>query len=80
MTPRPDPIRSGQESVWSFPRPAIAEAYGGRITIEHRRMIVADTNAAIRTLETSHPPSYYIPHSDIADGMLRRAEGSSFCE
>ena len=41
---------------------------------------VADSRAAIRTLETSHPPSYYIPPADIALGMLRRAEGSSFCE
>jgi uncharacterized protein (DUF427 family) len=43
-------------------------------------MIVADTRRAIRTLETSHPPSYYIPPADIAPGVLRRAAGSSFCE
>ena len=78
--PRPDPAGPGQESVWAYPRPAIAEPTSARIVIEHRGRIIADTRAAIRTLETSHPPSYYIPRGDIADGVLRRAEGSSFCE
>jgi uncharacterized protein (DUF427 family) len=48
--------------------------------IEHAGMTVADTCASVRTLETSHPPSYYIPVCDIAPGVLRRADGSSFCE
>jgi len=80
MRPRPDPAGPGQESVWDFPRPAVAEPTGARVRIEHRGRIIADTRAAIRTLETSHPPSYYIPRGDIAPDTLRRAEGSSFCE
>ena len=80
MKPRPDPAGPGQESVWSFPRPAVAEPCAGHIVIEHFGLIVADTRAAIRTLETSHPPSYYIPPADITPGVLRRAEGSSYCE
>ena len=80
MRPRPDPAGPGQESVWSFPRPAIAEPSPAHIVIEHRGRILVDTRASIRTLETSHPPSYYIPPTDIAPGALRRAEGSSFCE
>ena len=66
--------------MWQFPRPAIAQPTDARIRIEHCGQIIADTRAAIRTLETSHPPSYYIPRTDIAPGTLRRAEGSSFCE
>jgi uncharacterized protein (DUF427 family) len=73
-------VGPGQESVWAYPRPAIAEPTDTRITIAHRGQVIADTRAAIRTLETSHPPSYYIPQADIAPGTLRRAEGSSFCE
>ncbi|MEG3125490.1 DUF427 domain-containing protein [Sphingomonas sp. GB1N7] len=80
MRPRPDPAGPGQESVWSFPRPAIAEPSASRIKIEHHGIVVASSRACIRTLETSHPPSYYIPPSDIAPGVLRRAAGSSFCE
>ena len=80
MRPRPDPVGPGQTSVWTFPRPAIAEACAARVTIEHRGVIIADTMASVRTLETSHPPSFYIPPSAIAPGILRLAEGSSFCE
>jgi uncharacterized protein (DUF427 family) len=80
MRPRPDPVGPGQESVWSFPRPAIAEPSGCHIVIAHCGVIVADSCASVRTLETSHPPSYYIPVADIAPGVLRRAADSSFCE
>ena len=80
MIPKPDRVGPGQESVWSFPRPAIAQPTSAHVVIEHAGMIVADTRASIRTLETSHPPSYYIPREDIAPGMLRLAEGSSLCE
>lgn len=79
-TPRPDPIGPGQQSVWSFPRPAIAEPTSARIVIEHAGLIIADTRASIRTLETSHPPSYYIPPVDIQAGALRPGQGGSFCE
>lgn len=80
MRPRPDPAGPGQESVWDFPRPAIAEPTGAHIFIGHIGRVVAESRHTIRTLETSHPPSYYIPPGDIAPGLLRRAAGSSFCE
>lgn len=80
MTPKPDPVAPGQESVWSFPRPAIAMATLAHILIEFAGTVVAETRASIRTLETSHPPSYYIPREDIAPGILRRAHGSTLCE
>jgi uncharacterized protein (DUF427 family) len=80
LRPRPDPVGPGQESVWSYPRPAVARPCAAHVVIQHRGVIVADTRASIRTLETSHPPSYYSPPGDIAPGLLRRAAGSSFCE
>ena len=80
MRPRPDPVAPGQESVWAYPRPAIAQPCKARIVIEHRGVVIADTRASVRTLEASHPPSYYIPREDIAPHVLRRADGSSFCE
>lgn len=78
MRPRPDPIGPGQESVWAYPRPAVAEPSPAHIVIVHRGVVVADTRASIRTLETSHPPSYYIPRAEIAPGVLRRGAGGSF--
>ena len=80
MRPPPDPAGPGQESVWSYPRPAIAEISAAHILIEHQGRVIADTQASVRTLETSHPPSYYIPPDAIAPNILRRASGSSFCE
>lgn len=80
MRPRPDPVGPGQTSVWSFPRPAIARPCVAHIMIEHEGIIVADTRASVLTLETSHPPSYYIPPADVAPDVLRRASGNSFCE
>jgi uncharacterized protein (DUF427 family) len=48
--------------------------------IEHHGVTVAKTRASIRTLETSHPPTYYIPRDDITPGVLRHAAGRSVCE
>ena len=80
MSPTPDPVAAGQESVWGFPRPAVAEPSERRVRIEHRSTLVADTRRAIRTLETSHPPSWYLLPTDVTPGLLRRSDQRSFCE
>lgn len=67
----PDPTGPGQESVWSYPRPAVAEPSQRHLKIVHRDLIIADTRNGIRTLETSHPPSYYFPPGDIAPSVLQ---------
>ena len=76
----PDSTQPGPESVWAYPRPAIAEPSPRHIRIEHRGHIIGETRRAIRTLETSHPPSYYIPREDIDMSLLRRSARTSFCE
>ncbi len=78
--PHPDPAAPGQESVWDYPRPAIAVPSDRHVRIEHRGVVVADSRSAIRTLETSHPPSWYIPPGDIAAGVLQRSPRRSLCE
>ena len=78
--PAPDPILPGQTSVWSLPRPSVAEPEPARLRVVFAAVTIADTTRGVRTLETSHPPSYYLPPDDIADGVLRPAQGSSFCE
>lgn len=80
MRPVPDPVAADQESVWGFPRPAVAEPSERRVRIEHCRILVADTRRAIRTLETSHPPSWYLPPTGVTPGLLRRSDQRSFCE
>ncbi|MGI4730685.1 MAG: DUF427 domain-containing protein [Janthinobacterium lividum] len=80
MRPTPYPVTPGQQSVWRFPRPAIAEPSDRRVRIEHRGILVADTRRAVRTLKTSHPPSWYLSPADLTPGLLRRSERPSFCE
>jgi uncharacterized protein (DUF427 family) len=76
----PAPVGPGQESVWSYPRPAVAQPCRRRLRIVHRGVVVADTRKGVRTLETSHPPSYYFPPEDIAPRVLRPSPRRSTCE
>ena len=80
MTRSPDPTGPGQESVWGFPRPAVAERSHCHLKIVHRGVTIADTRRGIRTLETSHPPSYYFPPDDVALAVLQPSHRRSFCE
>jgi uncharacterized protein (DUF427 family) len=80
LSATPDPVAPGQESVWDYPRPPRLEPTAKRIRIEHAGQVVADSRAALRLLETSHPPSYYIPPADIDMALLRPGAGASFCE
>jgi len=70
----------GQESVWDYPRPPRVEPVSKHVTIEMDGAVIASTNEAVRVLETSHPPVYYLPRSAFADGVLQPAPGTSFCE
>ncbi|WP_304112245.1 DUF427 domain-containing protein [Mycolicibacterium bacteremicum] len=74
---RPDP---GQESVWDYPRPPRLEEFRGSITVELGGTEIASTQRGWRVLETSHPPTYYLPADAFRPGALRAAAGSSFCE
>ncbi|ORV46882.1 hypothetical protein AWC03_01890 [Mycobacterium europaeum] len=69
-----------KESVWDYPRPPRVEPFTGRITVELGGEVIASTPRAWRVLETSHPPTYYLPREAFADGALRAAPGSSWCE
>ena len=79
---RPQPVvpSPGQESVWDYPRPPRVEQVRERITIRLGGDLIADTLSAVRVLETSHPPVYYLPMADFVEGALVDAPGSSFCE
>lgn len=78
--PEPDPVKPGQESVWDYPRPAIAQFTTAHLRIVLAGRTIAETRSAIRTIETSHPPTYYLPLDAILPGVLRPAGGGSFCE
>lgn len=78
--PRRIPPGPGQESVWDYPRPPRVEPVHARVTVELGGRVIADTTRALRVLETSHPPAYYLPPEDFVAGALVPCEGSSFCE
>lgn len=58
------------ESVWDYPRPPRVEPTSERVVVRHAGRPIADTTDALRVLETSHPPTYYVPIADVADGVL----------
>jgi len=68
------------ESVWDYPRPPRVEPVSKHITVTHLGSQLASTNQSVRVLETSHPPTYYIPIADFADGILVPVEGQTYCE
>ncbi len=56
------------------------EARSERIVVRLSGRIIADTTDAVRVLETSHPPVYYLPMDAFPVGVLVPVEGTSFCE
>ncbi len=79
---RPTPIKPGpgQESVWDYPRPPRLETSAASIQVVLGGVEIAATTRSWRVLETSHPPTYYLPREAFTDGALQETEGSSFCE
>lgn len=80
MIPVPEKPGPGQESVWDYPRPPRLEEFRGSITVELGGAEIATTERGWRVLETSHPPTYYLPADAFRPGVLRAASGSSWCE
>ncbi|MEU9078412.1 DUF427 domain-containing protein [Kitasatospora sp. NPDC004745] len=69
------------ESVWEYPRPPAVEPVPGRLVeVRFAGMLVASSSRALRVLETSHPPVYYLPPADVATGLLTEGRGVSVCE
>ena len=80
LRPKPAVTTSNQESVWDYPRPPRLEFSDKHIQIKFNDVLIVDTIAAYRVLETSHPPGYYIPQEDIRMDYIVRDKGSSLCE
>ncbi|MCG8349476.1 MAG: DUF427 domain-containing protein [Chloroflexales bacterium] len=70
----------GQESVWDYPRPPRLEPTTRHVQVVFNSIVIAETHQAMRMLETSHPPVYYIPPEDIRMEHLTRTPRTTFCE
>lgn len=69
-----------QESVWDYPRPPRWEEVTKRLQVVFNGVMIAETRRAKRVLETSHPPTYYIPLEDVRAEFLIPTRHTSFCE
>lgn len=68
------------ESVWDYPRPPALDRCVRRVRVELDGVTLADSTAALRVLETSHPPTIYIPPGDIVAACIRPVGERSYCE
>jgi uncharacterized protein (DUF427 family) len=68
------------ERVWDYPRPPRLEPVSQRVRIVLGGQTIADTGAAFRVLETSHPPTYYLPPDAFPPGVLVASARTSYCE
>ena len=70
-----------EENVWDYPRPPLLEPVHQSLRVVFNGIEIANTTAAHRILETSHPPTYYIPKRDVQMAYFSEAMGgSTFCE
>lgn len=72
--------KSGQESVWNYPRPPRLERTNKNLKIIFNGETIAETTGAFRVLETSHPPVYYFPPENVRMEFFTAKSNSSFCE
>jgi len=71
----------GQESVWDYPRPPALVPDARRVRVALGERAIASTTSALRLLETAHPPTFYLPRTDVDMTLLRRkAKVGSRCE
>ena len=74
------PPNANRESVWDYPRPPRLEPTDRRIRVVASGIAVVDTRRALRLLETSHPPTYYLPQEDARMDLLQPSRRRTFCE
>jgi uncharacterized protein (DUF427 family) len=69
------------ERVWEYPRPPAVVPCRHRVRVELAGEVLADSTRALRVLETSHPPTVYVPRSDVRGDLLTAASArSTWCE
>jgi uncharacterized protein (DUF427 family) len=69
------------ESVWDYPRPPAIAPCIRRVRVELAGEVLARSDRALRVLETSHPPTIYIPPEDVRADLLADSDApASWCE
>jgi uncharacterized protein (DUF427 family) len=68
------------ESVWDYPRPPAVEPSTRRARVVHGDVVIADSERALRVLETSQPPAVYFPPDDVRMDLLEPHGRRTLCE
>jgi uncharacterized protein (DUF427 family) len=69
------------EHVWEYPRPPVVVPCQRRVRVELAGETLADSTRALRVLETSHPPTIYVPAADVRRDLLAESGArSTWCE
>ena len=68
------------ESVWDFPRPPVVERVDWRIRVVHGGVTIVDAPHAMRVLETSQAPAYYVAPDFVDLRHLVEVPRRSMCE
>jgi uncharacterized protein (DUF427 family) len=69
------------ERVWDYPRPPALVPCERRVRVEVGGVMVAESTTALRVLETSHPPTIYVPPGDVlAAALVASAARPTVCE
>jgi uncharacterized protein (DUF427 family) len=63
-------VRIGSGERLDYPRPHRCERVEDAIRIVLDGEVIVDAPHAFRVLETSHPPTYYIPRRFVRPGVL----------
>ena len=66
--------------MWDYPRPPLVRRCTQTVEVRLAGHVICTTDASWQVLETSHPPTYYLPRAAFADGVLQPANGESLCE
>ena len=69
-----------KESVWDYPRPPIVVTDDREVVIEHGGVVIVRSSGAVRVLETSHPPTFYVPADEVASAVLIPSMLRTHCE
>ena len=62
------------ESVWEYPRPPRLERVTWRIRVMHADAVVVDAPWAVRILETSQAPAYYVAEEFVNSQYVRPSD------
>ena len=70
----------GQESVWDYPRPPRLAPDTRRARVVFGGVTVADSERAVRVLETAGAPVWYVPAADVRMDLLEPNARLTVCE